>query len=99
MRLKVGKMLPDTYLQFTRWLWMLTPQECECDLTCCVEDFYLFHENIIYILMRGPEDYNLERTTPNRCCNINGRCYSSGASHEKVNAFGLRSERTDMTEG
>lgn len=40
---------------------------------------FIPHENIIYILMPEPEEHNLERTTPNRCCNIDEQRRSAGS--------------------
>lgn len=94
MRLKADKTLPDSYLQFTGRLWRLTPLGGWVWSNVLCAGFYLFHENIIYILMPGPEEYNLERTTPNRCCNINGRRSSSGTSSGSWKSERLRSEVT-----
>lgn len=51
--------------------------------------------------MPEPQEHNLERSTPNRCCNIDEQRRSGGAqpAHEKVNASALRSELTDRTAG
>lgn len=74
------KMPLGCYLQFVGGDFrVLTPPGGQHDLMYCVADFYLFHEKIIYILMPEPEvEYNFARTTPNRRCNINDRCCSSG---------------------
>lgn len=74
---------------------LLTPPGGQRDLMYTVAHFYLFHEKIIYILMPEPEvEYNFERTTPNRHCNINGRCCSSGTSADSWKSERLRSEVT-----
>lgn len=96
-RLKASiEMLLGCYLQFVAGDFsLLTPPGGQRDLMYCVADFYLFHEKIIYILMPEPEvEYNFERTTPNRRCNINGRCCSSGTSADSWKSERLRSEVT-----
>lgn len=79
------------------WGWLLAadPSWMPAWSNVLCGDFYLFHEKIIYILMPEPEvEYNFERTTPNRRCNINGRCCSSGTSADSWKSERLRSEVT-----
>lgn len=79
---KRAKTPPGRYLQFVGGDFLvLTPPGGQRDLMYRVANFYLFHEKIIYIIMPELEvEYNCERTTPNRRCNINGWCCSSATS-------------------